>query len=129
MLFDTNIFIYLFQGHPQAMMVFEEEKPAMATITAMELWSGIKEGSREEKAFFLDLLPKCDIIDLSLNIAIEAGSLLSVEQQRLKKKPRFTANYLIAATALVHELTLLTANVDDFKRFSGLHIVPFIFSS
>lgn len=129
MLFDTNIFIYLFQGHAGAIALFEEEKPTMATITATELWSGIKDGSREEKTFFLDLLPKCEIIDLSLKIALTAGSLLSDEHQRLMKKPRFTADYLIAATALTHGLPLLTANVDDFKRFPGLHIVPFIFSS
>ena len=33
---------------------------------------------------------------------------------------------LIAATALLYELLLMTRNVDDFKRVSGLRIInPF----
>lgn len=58
------------------------------------------------------------ILPVDEAVALRAGALQVPD-------PAPHADALIAATALVHELTLVTRNVHDFERFAGLrHIDP-----
>ena len=46
----------------------------------------------------------------------------TIELRRLYKKLKL-GDAIIAATALVHDLTLLSRNINDFKNISGLTII------
>lgn len=52
----------------------------------------------------------------------QAVTKQTIELRRLYKKLKL-GDAIIAATALVHQLTLLTRNIDDFKNIDGLNII------
>ena len=118
-LIDTNILIYYL-----ADAIPEEELPKVeeilrtsfnvSIITKIEFlgWKGhTPEGFEKSKEFisFANVIPLTDEIG---DVAIELRRRVSI------KLP----DAVIAATALVHNLTLVTRNVKDFERIEGLRI-------
>ncbi len=118
-LIDTNILIYYL-----ADAIPKEELPTIeeilrgsfnvSIITKIEFlgWKGhTQEGFEKSKEFisFANVIPLTDEIG---DVAIELRRQVSI------KLP----DAVIAATALVHNLTLVTRNVKDFKRIEGLRI-------
>ena len=69
---------------------------------------------------FNDLVASSNI----LPVDFETGLIAGRERQRLRSIGQMIGpmDILIAATALRHDLTLLTNNVRDFGRFAGLRI-------
>jgi len=70
----------------------------------------------EDEKLIRDFLDESLIIDLGEEIA---DKTISIRKTRRVKIP----DAVIAATALVLDLTLLTRNVDDFKGIDGLHVL------
>ena len=119
MLLDTNIIIYLAQPggeklqaqvsamSPDASLVSRVESLGFHRITAAER-------ERLDKLFsWVEVLP--------VNDAVAEGAILLRQSRNMK-----LGDALIAATALLYELPLMTRNVDDFKHVSGLKLVnPF----
>lgn len=118
-LIDTNILIYYL-----ADAIPEEEIPKVeeilrasfnvSIITKIEFlgWKGhTPEGFEKSKEFisFANVIPLTDEI---ADVAIELRRQVSI------KLP----DAVIAATALAHNLTLVTRNVKDFERIEGLRI-------
>ena len=118
-LIDTNILIYYL-----ADAIPEEELPKVeeilrksfniSIITKIEFlgWKGhTPEGFEKSKEFisFANIIPLTDEI---ADVAIELRRKVSI------KLP----DAVIAATALVHNLTLVTRNVKDFEKIEGLRI-------
>jgi len=118
-LIDTNILIYYL-----ADAIPEEELPTIeeilrksfnvSIITKIEFlgWKGhTPEGFEKSKEFisFANVIPLTDEIG---DVVIELRRQVSI------KLP----DAVIAATALVHNLTLVTRNVKDFERIEGLRI-------
>ncbi|WP_240922545.1 type II toxin-antitoxin system VapC family toxin [Thermococcus sp. 9N3] len=118
-LIDTNILIYYL-----ADAIPEEELPKVeeilrtsfnvSIITKIEFlgWKGhTPKGFEKSKEFisFANVIPLTDEIG---DVAIELRRRVSI------KLP----DAVIAATALVHNLTLVTRNVKDFERIEGLRI-------
>ncbi|NJE49272.1 type II toxin-antitoxin system VapC family toxin [Thermococcus sp. 9N3] len=116
---DTNILIYYL-----ADAIPEEELPKVeeilrtsfnvSIITKIEFlgWKGhTPKGFEKSKEFisFANVIPLTDEIG---DVAIELRRRVSI------KLP----DAVIAATALVHNLTLVTRNVKDFERIEGLRI-------
>ena len=119
MLLDTNILIYMAQpgGESlQAQMV--SASPAASLIARVEAlgFHRITAGERErmDKVFaWVEVLPVDD--------AVADAAILLRQARRMK-----LGDALIAATALLYELPLVTRNVDDFKHIAGLQIInPF----
>lgn len=86
-----------------------------SVITRAELLAGSDEN---DEANVRRLLAGMDGFPVDRRIADRAG-LLRRQVPRLR-----TPDALIAATALVHSLTLQTKNARDFKRIPGLRLRP-----
>ena len=111
--FDTNTIIYYLKDDAKAVQTIEEimaSNPTLyiSTITELELLSLSSLTSRELK---------------SINSFLPIFSILSVDSQIAKIAASVRRNYklktpdsIIAATALFTQSTLLTRNVNDFKK-------------
>ncbi|EEB74407.2 Hypothetical protein TAM4_1774 [Thermococcus sp. AM4] len=116
---DTNILIYyLADAIPEEELSKVEEilrkSFNISIITKIEFlgWKGhTPEGFEKSKEFisFANIIPLTDEI---ADVAIELRRKVSI------KLP----DAVIAATALVHNLTLVTRNVKDFEKIEGLRI-------
>ena len=90
-----------------------------SVITRYEILRGLKtKEALSQIAIFEDRCQKSYVYPLTDNIIIEASDIYA----HLYKQGRLIsdADILIAATALVHNLTLVTGNVEHFNRIPNL---------
>lgn len=114
-LLDTNILIYSGQAEFYFLRkLFSESNVFVSDITRIETL-GFHKITDVEKDFFDDVFNVLPSIALSEEIIQKAITL-----KQMKKFPLGDA--LIAATAIVKELTLITVNIKDFKDISELKI-------
>ncbi|MEO7318064.1 MAG: type II toxin-antitoxin system VapC family toxin [Chthoniobacteraceae bacterium] len=120
MLLDANILIYLAQpGGEKLEAEFAAMLPATSLIARVEAL-GFQRITAEERGRFDQVFGWVEVLPVSDAVA-EAAILLR-QARRMK-----LGDALIAATALLYELPLVTRNVDDFKHIAGLEIVnPFV---
>jgi len=123
-LLDTNICIYIIKKKP--INVFEKFKNftvgdiGISSITLAELQYGIEKSSNAEKN--RDALEKfltpIEIIDYGYDATIEYGKI----RAELEKKgvPIGPLDMLIASHAKSLDVILVTNNVREFERISGL---------
>jgi toxin FitB len=112
---DSNILILAASrlDHPlQAWL--EEQVPAISPITRIEVlgFHKFKPGEKALIQALIDPLDELGIGPATVNLAI------GLRQQRKMS----LADALIAATALEHNLTLATRNLDDFSWVPGLRL-------
>lgn len=112
-LLDTNvILLHLKEGffHP----VKIDDVFAVSVITEAELFRLPGLGAKEIKAIdkFLGI---CTVLPLTSEIARRAADLGRTRKNKLP-------DLLIAATALEHNLVLVTKNTKDFHKIPGLEI-------
>jgi len=120
-IWDTNTVIYYLQQQfpPSAEKFMDnlvnEARPVISAITEIELlcWK-----SATEK----DLEVLHNFIDDTLIIELEQPIKYKTADIRKKHKIKLP-DAIIAATALVYELTLVTRNVPDFKNIDGLQLI------
>lgn len=127
-LVDTNVLSELARREPDrgvrewAAMV---SRVAVSVVTVEELHFGLawKPHPRIETwlAGFLEL--DCDVLPVTAAIARRAGQLRGSLQRR--GQSRHQADMLIAATASVHGLTLVTRNARDFEGCGIAVLDPF----
>lgn len=124
MLFDTNIFIYLEKQNTKAIALIEKSTDIqISAITYMELIQG---ASNKNKAKLVERLLQAfniRILELNDNISIIARLLV---KQYAQSHALTLGDALIAATAIQHNLTLITANYRAFRFIEGLEIKKFI---
>ncbi|MEK9159742.1 MAG: PIN domain-containing protein [Patescibacteria group bacterium] len=116
-LLDSNIIIYYIKREPKIVALLKKlrrEYFFISVITRIEVLMGAKtEGELE----FLDkILRTFAPLDLNTKIALGAVRL----EKKFPKKLKFK-DLLIAATAQVEGLTLVTAD-KDFKKIKGLKV-------
>jgi hypothetical protein len=122
-LLDTNILIYYFNDDPAVQPIFEE----IQVGDAVGFYSPIS---------WVELLCYPDLTEAEANLMREflrTLSCVSLTEAVLDRAAEIRRNYrvrladaLIAACALVEGCTLVTRNVEDFRRIDGLNIVnPF----
>lgn len=120
-MWDTNTVIYYLQQQfsPSAEKFMDklvnEARPVIASITEIELlcWK-----SATEK----DLEVLHNFIDDALVIELEQPIKYKTADIRKKHKIKLP-DAIIAATALVYELTLVSRNISDFKNIEGLQLI------
>ena len=125
-LLDTDWAIDYMNYAPQTVRRVEELRPqgiAISIISVAELYEGVRNGyepERQERTL-LNLLRTFNIIPLSVPICRIFGS----ERGRLRRAGTRIEDMdlLIGATALHHNLTLLTNNRRHFGRLPGLNII------
>ena len=119
MLLDSNILIYAAnQSAPEIEALATSADSAVASVTQIEVYgfTGLKP---EEEAALDVLFRRLTVHPLDDAVAARA---ITLRQQRKMG----LADAIIAATALVHNVQLVTRNEADFKHITGLRVVnPF----
>lgn len=129
-LLDTNIISELMRPEPDARVLQWFATPRVSTdfatsvITVHEILFGLTHKPRP-RAFerFTVLASRCTVFDLTEPIARRAGEMRGGLAAR--GQVRHLADMLIAATAQVHALTLVTRNVRDFDGCGVAVLNPF----
>ena len=117
-LWDTNTVIYYLQQlFPQSAETFidnllKEERPIISAITEIELlcW---KAATEKDLEVLNDFITECLVIELEQPIKIKTAEIRKANRIKLP-------DAIIAATALVYGLTIISRNIDDFKNIEGL---------
>ena len=119
MLLDSNILIYAAnQSAPEIEALATAADSAVASVTQIEVYgfTGLKP---EEEAALDILFRRLTVHPLDAAVIERAIALRQESKMGL-------ADAIIAATALVHGLNLVTRNDGDFKHVAGLRVVnPF----
>ena len=115
-LLDTNTVIYFCNSKlPEKSRAFLFGiEPAISVITNIELFASAKIPV-EEQRILESFAAMCTVYR-------EIDPVISIRQQFKTKLP----DAIIAATALAHNLTLITHNLLDFEQIEGLQLIdPF----
>lgn len=119
-LLDTNILIYFFEDKdPKVAEYFVNGTPVISVLSRTELLAGVEKKKESVVLEFLRTLPS---IPISNEIADGAADLIRKYPHLKRRLP----DALIAVTCLIHELRLVTANVQDFDRIKGLKMQAFV---
>lgn len=118
MIIDTNIVIYSIKPEFDSLrtyLVANQEDLRVSLITKIETLGYYRLAPPDQKKFerFFQLVPAFALHDNIINEAIR------LRQQR----KRSLGDSIIAATALLHQLPLLTNNTADFEDVPGLRII------
>ncbi len=122
-LIDKNIIIYHFKDllHPSFVdkvnRMFSESFNISA-ITKIEFlgWKGFNDEQYRKSVNFLN---NANLISISDQVVDATINL------RRKKKIKLP-DAVIAATCIIHGMTLVTANDDDFKKIDDLELLPVV---
>jgi len=120
-LWDTNTAIYYLQRQfpPSAEQfmdsILQEYQPSISAITEIELlcW---KTASESDLAVLKDFIEDSVVFELEKEIKTKTAELRKTNKIKLP-------DAIIAATAVVHNLTLLTRNVSDFQNIQDLSVL------
>ena len=121
---DTNICIYMIKNDPPEVRErFSKYSPGevgISSISVAELCCGVeKSAAREKNARALEaLLLPLEIIPFDMSAAKKYGEIRSALEKN--GTPIGSMDMLIAAAAISINCTLVTHNIHEFKRVSGL---------
>jgi predicted nucleic acid-binding protein len=90
----------------------------ISSITEFEVVNGATE---QHLKFWDGMLARFTILDFDSNAARQAAKI--VTQLKTKRKSIDKPDLFIAATAIVHDLTLDTLNVKHFTHINGLNLL------
>jgi predicted nucleic acid-binding protein len=116
MLLDSNIVIYAAEPNYAAAREFiAKHNPSVSVISKVEVlgYHQLSDQNRRKLESIFQFLP---ILPLSDHIIERAISLRQTKKMSL-------GDALIAGTAIVHEMDIVTANVKDFKWIDDLEII------
>ena len=119
MLLDSNIIIYAAQAEHQFLRDFvAEHSPSISAVSYVEVLAYHRLTTHDRK-YFEVFFEAAQILDISQNVVMKAVELKQIQKMSL-------GDSLIAATALIHDLTLVTRNTSDFSWISELMLLdPF----
>jgi tRNA(fMet)-specific endonuclease VapC len=126
-LLDTNACIALINGHPPTVRARLQKTTAagnhvlMSSVAVFELWYGVGKSTRQEfnrkrlETFLAGPILTLPFEDADARVAGSVRAALEA-----MGKPIGAYDLLMAAQAVRHQLTLVTANVSEFSRVTGL---------
>ena len=125
---DSNTICYYFRGDPQVVPRLQALRPAdlgVPAIVEYELRYGLlrmpSDAAAPRLAALAQLLRPMQVLPFDSECAVQAARIrVDLEAAGTPIGPHDT---LIAATALRHQATLVTRNVREFSRVSGLQWV------
>lgn len=123
-LLDTNICIFFNKGVKSILDRLDHygfKQCAISEITYAELLFGVENSASKDKNRRTLEIFMADMAVLPINPAL---AIFAKEKSRLRKSGEAIDNFdlLIGATALHHDLTLVTNNTRHFQRMEGLWI-------
>jgi predicted nucleic acid-binding protein len=119
MLIDSNVIIYAAQPEHQAIRdLISEQSPAVSAVSYIEVL-GYHRLTEEARHYFEDFFAAAQVLPITNEVVEQA--------MRLRQSRRMTlGDALIAGTALVNNLVLVTRNIEDFNWVEGLQLLnPF----
>lgn len=123
MLVDTDVLIWHLRGYPKATQRLDQlPKLTLSAITYLELLQGMR--NRTEQRALQQSLALRQAERLPLTPAITERVIVLMEKLALSHGLQL-GDALIAATALEHQLTVLTANTKHFSAVDGLQLERF----
>ena len=124
MLIDSDVLIWMTRGHVGAATRLQALLPwRISVVTYMELAQGCRNKSELEQAKKGLTLCQTEILPISETISSQAMQL--IDRYALSHGLQL-GDALIAATALEHGLTVLTANAKHFSTIEGLMVEVFV---
>jgi len=121
-LLDTGLLIRYIRGEQDTVRLLrgltKRERGAISVVTRIEVRAGMREHERYRTQEFLSRVRTCDV---TKEIADRTGDWLREYRQR--GQTLALPDAIIAATALQHQLTLITLNPIDFP-FRSLSLYP-----
>lgn len=123
MLVDTDVLIWYMRGNEKAYKTIESQKAFfISVVTYIELVQGMR--NKKELNLLRSSLRKWNARLIYINEDISAKSMFYVEQHHLSHSLKL-ADALIAATAVVNGLYLLTGNDKHYKVLGELQLSKF----
>ena len=117
-LLDSNVIIDFFNAKlPEtAKNILTISSPAISVITNIELFASDKIPAHERLLLvqFVNMATVYDTINKDI-----VTKTIAIRQQYKTKLP----DAIIAATAMLYGLTLITRNINDFKNIEGLQVI------
>lgn len=116
-LLDTCILIDYSRGNPATQMFMETliTTPCISALTITEILAGIR--NKREQQLFENLFNAWEILPVTHEIAELGGKLLN---QYMKSHGTDLVDGILAATAQIHQLELVTCNLKHFPMFPQL---------
>ncbi|MGH8700215.1 MAG: type II toxin-antitoxin system VapC family toxin [Burkholderiales bacterium] len=122
-LVDTDVLIWHLRGYPQATQRLDQLPTlALSAMSYLELIQGMRNKAELSAVQKMFELRKANVLPLTPTITQRATGLM--EALALSHGLQ-AADALIAATALDHQLTLLSGNTKHFEPISGLMVERF----
>ena len=129
-LIDTDICSAHLKGNREVSARFLQYsgRLRLSTITVGELYTWAKRGSAPPARLVAvrEMLMAARLIDVNHDVAQRAGELRAALLDMGKPMP--SMDLFIAATALVHELTLVTHNLRHFQNVPDLAVADWLVS-
>lgn len=122
-LLDTGIVVRHLRGNRRIVALLRglgrTDRLGITAVTRLEIHVGMHE---EERYATQKLLSRFITYDLTAEVADRAGDFMRTSRRggQVVSIP----DAIIAATAVQHNLTLVTLNQKDFAAFSGLSLYP-----
>lgn len=126
-LLDTNVIIDLFRGEEESRKLWEKldlNQCCLSAVVTAEFFQGLftEEKRKLQGSYYRQLVDDYEmpVIEFNETIAEKYGELQVEYLKKGKTRPIF--GLMIAATAMVYDLELVTRNVADFEIIKGLKI-------
>lgn len=127
-LVDTNIISELARPRPNPGVLAwasRQSSISLSVVTVEELYYGLAWKPNQRVSDWLEgfLSSRCEVLPVTVEVAKRCGTLRGLLTARGIRRTQ--ADLLIAATAEVHQLTLVTRNVGDFQECAIALLNPF----
>jgi predicted nucleic acid-binding protein len=120
MLWDSNIIIYSSLPQHNFLLKWSEDYPVEVSAISLVEALGYHQLQEKDKAYFERFFQAAHVFKVSDTILRTAVHLRQQKKMSL-------GDALVAATALQHQLSLLTRNKADFEHIDGLTVIdPFL---
>ena len=115
MLLDSNIIIYAAQDANEFLREFiAENSPSVSALSYLEVL-GYHQLSEQDKTYFEEFFKASQILPISHDVINQAVRLKQIRKISL-------GDAIIAGTALIYDLTVVTRNIDDFRWITELKL-------